>query len=162
MNRSSRKLISIEDLRAIRDDFESSAGTIGWTNGCFDILHAGHVLYLQRAAEAADILVVGVNSDESVRSIKGPERPIVCEEQRLILISALECVDYVVPFGDKDCVRLLSELKPDCYIKGGDYSLDTINQDERRLVEGYGGEIRLIPAVTNLSTTLLIDMIKKT
>lgn len=132
-----------------------------WTNGCFDILHAGHITYLQRAASEGDVLVVGLNSDASVQSLKGPSRPVVPEAERALLLSALECVDYVLIFDEESPANLLRQLQPAVYAKGGDYELDTINQEERHIVEEYGGRIALIPGVQGHSTTNLIARIKR-
>lgn len=137
----------------------STGKKVVWTNGCFDILHAGHVLYLQAAKEQGDILVVGVNSDASVRRNKGPQRPINSEKDRLVVLAALECVDYLLLFDDDSPVQLIDQLRPDIYVKGGDYTIDTVNQDERRLVERYGGKIVLIPGVPGLSTSAVIEKI---
>jgi len=130
-----------------------------WTNGCFDIMHVGHILYLEKARSLGDLLVVGLNSDASVRQSKGPARPIVTESQRAKLLTALSCVDYVIIFDDKTPLKLLATFKPDVYAKGGDYTIDTINQDERKLVESYGGEIALLPGLEGASTTNLIEKI---
>ncbi|MDZ7315116.1 MAG: D-glycero-beta-D-manno-heptose 1-phosphate adenylyltransferase [candidate division KSB1 bacterium] len=137
----------------------STGKKVVWTNGCFDILHAGHVLYLHAAKEQGDILIVGVNSDASVRRNKGPQRPINSEKDRLIVLAALECVDYLLLFDDDSPVQLIDQLRPDIYVKGGDYTIDTVNQDERRLVERYGGKIVLIPGVPGLSTSAVIEKI---
>jgi D-beta-D-heptose 7-phosphate kinase/D-beta-D-heptose 1-phosphate adenosyltransferase len=127
-----------------------------WTNGCFDIIHAGHVLYLERAAREGDVLVVGLNSDASVRALKGPSRPIVPEDERALIISALGAVGFVALFEDVSPLAAIEALRPDVYVKGGDYTIETINQDERKLVEGYGGRIAIIPGVDGRSTTNII------
>ncbi|HQO36047.1 MAG TPA: adenylyltransferase/cytidyltransferase family protein, partial [bacterium] len=118
-----------------------------WTNGCFDILHHGHVRYLQEIKRRIpnSVLVVGVNSDEAVRMLKGPDRPVLKFPCRSGIIASVKGVDLVVEIG-KDAMKALEILKPDVYAKGGDYSIDTINQTERRFVEGYGGTILLIPS----------------
>lgn len=149
----------LDELRAIIAAYQKDGKKVVWTNGCFDILHAGHVTYLLQAAKEGDILVVGLNSDASVSAIKGPDRPIVPQDERALIIAALGCVDHVIVFEDNDTVPLLEALKPDIYAKGGDYTLDTINQDERKLVEGYGGRIALIPGVDGRSTTNIIQRI---
>ena len=113
------------------------------------------------AAKQGDILVVGLNSDASVSAIKGPERPIVPEDERALIISALGFVDHVLIFGDNDTVPLLDALKPDVYAKGGDYTIDTINQDERAVIEAYGGSISLIPGVDGRSTTAIIQRLSE-
>ncbi len=130
-----------------------------WTNGCFDIVHTGHITYLQRAARLGDILVVGLNSDHSVKQLKGPGRPIIDEQDRALVLSALECVDYVTIFEETSPLAIIEEIQPDIYAKGGDYTLDTIDQNERRLVERYGGEIAILPVVEGRSTTSIIGKI---
>lgn len=154
------KTRSLEELAPLIKRLQAEGQKIVWTNGCFDILHAGHVTYLIRAAREGDVLVVGMNSDTSVRNVKGSGRPIVPETERALILSALECVDHVVIFSDPSPLPIIEVIKPDVYAKGGDYTLDTINQEERRLVEAYGGRIALIPGVEGLSTTALIERIE--
>lgn len=150
-------VVTLESLAEIMQRYRDAGKKVVWTNGCFDILHAGHVTYLMDAAKRGDILVVGLNSDASVQAVKGPERPIVPEAERALIISALGCVDHVLIFSDSNTVGLLELLKPDVYAKGGDYSIDTIDQNERKLVESYGGTIALIPGVDGRSTTSIIQ-----
>ncbi len=154
------KLKTLVELGGIVDQARKEDKRIVWTNGCFDLLHAGHIVYLQRAAAEGDLLVVGLNSDESVRQNKGPGRPVVPENERALILSALDCVDYLTIFHEPNTVSILEQLKPDVYAKGGDYALDTINQEERRVVESYGGAIAIIPGVEGYSTTRLINRIK--
>ncbi len=156
---SPAKLKTLEELTPIIHRLQQEGKTVVWTNGCFDILHVGHITYLQKAAKLGDVLVVGLNSDASVRENKGPTRPVVSETDRALVLSAMACVDYLVMFGDKTTVRFLEALKPDVYAKGGDYTLETIVQEERRVVEGYGGHIAIIPAVKGQSTTAIIERI---
>ncbi len=130
-----------------------------WTNGCFDLLHAGHLTYLHKAGLLGDVLVIGLNSDASVQELKGPARPIINETDRALILSELECVDYLTFFGEDNVVPLLELLEPDVYVKGGDYTIDTINQEERRVVEAYGGAIEIIPGVEGQSTSALIERI---
>lgn len=125
------------------------------TNGCFDILHAGHVMYLQKARGLGDALVVGLNSDSSVRQIKGPDRPINCQEDRLTVLAALECVDAIVVYDEPTAERFLAVAMPDVYVKGGDYEPSTLNQREREIVERNGGRIVIIPPLPGRSTTAL-------
>jgi D-beta-D-heptose 7-phosphate kinase/D-beta-D-heptose 1-phosphate adenosyltransferase len=125
-------------------------------------MHVGHILYLQHARAHGDLLVVGLNSDASIRAFKGPSRPIVEEAQRAKLLASLTCVDYVVIFTATTPIDLIDALKPDVYVKGGDYTIDTIDQNERRLVEGYGGQIALMPGVEGMSTTNIIQKILNT
>ena len=154
------KLTSPEDLSRICEELRAQGKRIVWTNGCFDILHTGHITYLQRSARVGDILVLGINSDRSVRANKGPERPINDERERSIILSALACVDYIVVFDDDSPIELVKTLKPDVYAKGGDYTIDTIDQDERRAVEAYGGEIHIVPGVEGRSTTAVVSQIR--
>ena len=154
------KCVTLDALRPIVGRLKEAAKRVVWTNGCFDILHAGHVTYLLGARAQGDVLVVGLNSDASVRENKGPGRPITNEQDRALVLSALACVDYVVIFLDKSPLPILETLKPDVYAKGGDYTIDTIVQEERRLVEGYGGSIALLPGVEGASTTSIIEKLQ--
>lgn len=151
------KVKSLVELKPIVQRIQREGKTVVWTNGCFDILHAGHVTYLIEAARQGDVLIVGLNSDASVREVKGPGRPINAEAERALVLSALECIDYITIFSDASPLPLLEELRPGVYAKGGDYALDTIHQEERRLVEGYGGTICIVPGVQGLSTTEIIN-----
>ncbi len=153
------KLKSVEQLKGIVEKLRRDGKRVVWTNGCFDILHVGHITYLLRARKQGDVMIVGLNSDASVRENKGPDRPVVNEQDRAVVISALECVDYVTIFDDKTPMPLLDALKPDVYAKGGDYTIDTLVQEERRLVEGYGGSIAIIPGSEGQSTTNIINRI---
>jgi D-beta-D-heptose 7-phosphate kinase/D-beta-D-heptose 1-phosphate adenosyltransferase len=153
------KLKTVEQLRPIMDKLRSEGKKVVWTNGCFDILHVGHITYLIAARREGDALVVGLNTDKSVQENKGPGRPVVNERDRATVLSALECVDYIVLFDDKTPMPLLEALEPDVYAKGGDYTIDTIVQEERLLVEGYGGSIAIIPGVEGQSTTSIIERI---
>ncbi len=153
------KVRSLGDLKDIVRGLQSEGRTVVWTNGCFDILHVGHITYLLSTAKQGDVLVVGLNSDASVRRVKGPERPIVPEHERAMVMSAIECVDYITVFDDASPMAIISELKPDVYAKGGDYTIDTINQEERKIVEAYGGRIAIIPGVEGKSTTNIVQRI---
>jgi D-beta-D-heptose 7-phosphate kinase/D-beta-D-heptose 1-phosphate adenosyltransferase len=146
-------------LEVVVEQLRQRGKTVVWTNGCFDILHSGHIVYLMKAAQLGDCLIVGLNSDESVRKLKGPDRPVNDENSRALVLSALECVGYVCIFSDPTPLAILGRIKPNVYAKGGDYTLDTIDQEERRLVEGYGGRIAIIPGVEGNSTTAIIDKI---
>ena len=130
-----------------------------WTNGCFDLLHAGHIRSFRDAKALGDILVVGLNSDASVRAIKGDLRPVVCEEDRAETVAALEAVDYVTIFNESDPVAVLSQLRPDIHCKGADYADGRRAIPERPVVEGYGGEIRFLPLHEGRSTSGLIERI---
>jgi D-beta-D-heptose 7-phosphate kinase/D-beta-D-heptose 1-phosphate adenosyltransferase len=155
--RADHKIKSESELREIVAGLRSAGKKIVWTNGCFDILHEGHLSCLEQARRLGDALVVGLNSDSSVRSIKGPGRPVNPEHQRARAVSALSCVDYAVIFDDPTTVRLLKVLKPEVYAKGGDYTIDTINQQERHVVESYGGRIEILSEVKGVSTTRIIQ-----
>lgn len=128
-----------------------------FTNGCFDILHRGHVTYLSAAKALGDVLVVGVNSDAGIRRLKGPDRPINTLEDRVEVLAALSCVDYLIPFDDDTPERLIEALRPDVFVKGGDYTRDRL--PEAALVERLGGEVRILPFVADRSTTRLIERI---
>jgi len=154
------KVKSLAQLKPLAQRLKAQGKRVVWTNGCFDLLHVGHITYLQRARQKGDLLVVGLNSDASVRENKGPNRPVVNERDRAVVLAALECVDYVIIFDGKTPMPLLEALQPDVYAKGGDYTIDTIVQTERRLVEGYGGAIAIIPGIEGQGTTQIIDKIR--
>lgn len=150
------KVLSPESLPRWRQQWRDSGRRLAVTNGCFDLLHAGHVTYLEAARNQADALLVGVNSDAAVRELKGASRPINSEADRALVLAALESVDGVFIFRERDAVRFLQMVHPDIYVKGGDYTLETINQDERRFIESIGGEIVLLAHVPGKSTTGLL------
>lgn len=144
-------------LPMLRDD----GATIVFTNGCFDLMHIGHTRYLQAAKALGDVLIVGVNSDESVRSLnKAPDRPIVPEAQRAEVVAALGCVDYAVIFPEPDPLALITLVQPDVLVKGGDWPLDRIVG--REVVQARGGKVLTIPLVPGFSTTALIHRIRTT
>jgi D-beta-D-heptose 7-phosphate kinase/D-beta-D-heptose 1-phosphate adenosyltransferase len=153
------KVKRLAELKQIVQQLQAEGKRVVWTNGCFDILHVGHITYLIQARAQGDALVVGLNTDLSVQENKGPNRPVINERDRALVLSALEVVDYVILFDEKTPMRYLEELKPNVYAKGGDYTIETIVQEERRLVEGYGGDIAIIPGVEGHSTTNIIDKI---
>ena len=130
---------------------------IVFTNGCFDILHAGHVRYLTAAKNLGDVLIVGLNTDESVRRLKGSTRPVNNENDRAEVLLGLKAVDYVIFFGEQTAENLISEVKPDIYAKGGDYTLETL--PEAKIVQSYGGEVKFIPLVAGKSTTNIIKKV---
>lgn len=129
------------------------------TNGCFDILHAGHVRYLAAARAVGDILVLGLNSDESVRMLKGPTRPINTERDRAEVIDGLKSVDYVVIFGEKTAEALVRDVRPDYYAKGGDYSVESL--PESQAVQEVGGKVVFLPFVEGKSSTKIIQKIEQ-
>ena len=132
---------------------------IVFTNGCFDVLHPGHVQLLQKARALGSKLIVGINSDVSVKSIKGPERPITPEVDRIELIAALEMVDYVVAYDEPDPYRVIAAIQPNVLVKGGDWSADKIVGAD--VVEQNGGRVAVIPYLPGFSTTQIIERIKK-
>ncbi len=152
------KLPDREVLVRTLEQEKSKGRKIVFTNGCFDLLHSGHLKLLNEAKNLGDILVVGINSDQSVKRIKGRGRPFVSEKERGALISALDCVDYLVVFGEDTPLRLIKELKPHIIVKGGDYTPKNVVGKE--VVEKYGGEVRIIPLVDGISTSVLAERIK--
>jgi len=155
------KLLSREQFPAWREQLRSAGKKLVATNGCFDLLHLGHVTYLENARKQGNALLVGINSDSSVRELKGPNRPVNNEDDRALVVAALESVDAVFIFSEKAATRFLSLAKPDIYIKGGDYTLETLNQEERRTVENTGGKITIIPFVPGKSTTTILEKISR-
>ena len=148
------KLIPIVSARR-----DAGKSTIVFTNGCFDLLHVGHIRYLQKAKKLGDLLIVGINSDSSVRALeKAQGRPIIPAEQRAEVLAALECVDFVVPFDEANPARLIEHLLPDILVKGGDWSPDRIIG--RDVVVAHGGHVSSIPLVPDVSTTKIIERIQ--
>jgi rfaE bifunctional protein nucleotidyltransferase chain/domain len=135
--------------------------TIVFTNGCFDILHTGHVRYLSEAKKLGDLLVVGLNSDASVRELKGEGRPLNSQDDRAEVMAALEAVDYVIIFDEKRVDSLLRELHPDVYAKGGDYTVDNLDQGEVAVLREIGAKIHILPLVPGKSTTKLVEAIQR-
>ena len=155
------KLISWDELPAWRAAYRATGRKLVVTNGCFDLLHLGHVTYLESARQEGDSLLIGVNGDEGVRQLKGDGRPVNSETDRALVLAALESVQAVCIFADKTATRFLERAQPDIYVKGGDYTLATLNQDERRVVESAGGRIVIIPFVPGKSTTGTLAKISK-
>lgn len=155
------KLVAWDQLPAWREAFRTSKQKLVVTNGCFDLLHLGHVTYLEAARNVGDALLVGLNSDAAVVALKGPHRPVNIEGDRAAVLASLACVDGVCIFTERSATRFLSIAQPDIYVKGGDYTIDTINQEERRLVEQAGGKVIILPVVPGRSTTSLLEKISK-
>ena len=155
------KIVAWDKLPEWRAAMRASGRKLVVTNGCFDILHLGHVTYLESARNFGDALLVGVNGDDATRQLKGPGRPVNTETDRAVVLAALASVDGVCIFAEKTAVKFLSAAKPDIYVKGGDYTLDTLNQDERRAVESAGGRIVILPFVPGKSTTALLEKISR-
>ena len=154
---SNKKIYHLSELAPILQQAKSDGNIVVTTNGCFDVLHLGHLRYLQAARQLGDLLVVAVNSDSSVRQLKGENRPLVPEEERAEMLAGLECVDYVVIFPEETPISLLSELKPSIHVKGGDYKLEQLI--EKEVVEANGGEVIVGLNVPGKSTTNLIQVI---
>lgn len=158
---SLEKIYNWADLLKRREEWRQAGKVVAWTNGCFDILHVGHVRSLKAAKAFGDILVVGVNSDASVRQLKGPTRPVVTAAERIEILAALECVDAVVVFDELTPERALRELKPDVHCKGVDYKPPHGKPiPEAGIVTAYGGRIEFIEFEVNTSTTSLIQNIR--
>ncbi|MFM7842467.1 MAG: D-glycero-beta-D-manno-heptose 1-phosphate adenylyltransferase [Nitrospira sp.] len=154
------KIKTKDDLMKILPIERARGRRIVFTNGCFDLLHVGHVRYLQVAHDMGDILIIGVNTDASVRTLnKGNSRPIVPQDQRAEVLAALACVDYVVLFDESDPGQLIADLRPDVLVKGGDWQPDHIVG--RESVEARGGVVRTIPLIPDVSTTTLVDKIRE-
>ncbi len=148
-----------EDLQRIVEDLKTNGKRIVFTNGCFDLLHIGHIRYLEESKSFGDILVVGLNGDRSVRNLKGPHRPILPEEERAEILSSLECVNYVTIFDEPTPMELISFLQPHVLVKGGDWTKETTVG--REVVERSGGEVVILPFVDGSSTSSLIETILK-
>jgi D-beta-D-heptose 7-phosphate kinase/D-beta-D-heptose 1-phosphate adenosyltransferase len=158
-----RKVLDPEQLLPLRARWREEGKSVVWTNGCFDLLHVGHVRSLQEARDLGDVLVVGVNSDHSVRSLKGPGRPLVPDAERAEVLAALECVDAVVIFAERTPEAILSRLKPDVCCKGGDYAPPHGKPvPEAALVGSYGGRVAFLSFSPGVSTTELVRRASET
>lgn len=157
MPRSSRsKILSLEEVAARYR--RPRGGALVFTNGCFDLLHGGHLEILEAARAMGDWLVVGINNDSSVARLKGPGRPLLPEEDRARLVAGMECVDAVILFGEDTPMRLISSLLPDVLVKGGDYRPHEVVGKE--VVERFGGRVEIVPLVPGRSTTFLVERIR--
>ena len=154
---ANQKIYDHNALAPILQQAKAEGSVVVTTNGCFDVLHLGHLRYLQAARQLGDLLVVAVNSDNSVRQLKGENRPLVPETERAEMLAGLECVSYVVIFPELTPIDLLSELKPNIHVKGGDYKLEELI--EREVVEAHGGKVIVGLNVPGKSTTNLIQVI---
>ena len=153
------KVKNFTQIAEIVNELKRKGKKVVFTNGCFDILHSGHIKLLKKAKKLGDILILGINKDKSIKKLKGKGRPIMNEKQRIEIISAIEFVDYVVPFGQPTPEKLIKRIKPDIIVKGGDYKKnEVIGKD---IVEKYGGKVYIFPLVKNISTTKIIKKIKK-
>ena len=152
------KVVDRKDIAVIVQDLHQQGKTVVTTNGCFDILHVGHVRYLQKTKTFADYSIVMLNSDKSVRSIKGPTRPVNNESDRAEILCALSCVDYVVLFDEDSPANLIAEIKPDVHTKGADYTLETL--PEAKVIMENGGRVEFISFVEGKSTTSIIEKMR--
>lgn len=153
-----KQVADVGRLVTLAEGYRRQGRRIVFTNGCFDIIHRGHVTYLSRAKALGDVLVVGVNADEGIRRLKGPGRPINALDDRAEVLAALSCVDHVIAFAEDTPAALIRALRPDLYVKGGDYTLDRL--PEAALVDELGGEVRILPYVDDSSTTGIIERIR--
>lgn len=154
------KLLDADSLRAARDRLDAAGRRLVFTNGCFDLLHVGHVRYLQAARALGDALAVGLNGDDAVRTLKGPGRPLNPEDERAEVLAALACVDFVTIFPEPRATNLLATVRPHVYAKGGDYTLETLDPGERTVLQAAGARIELLPLVPGRSTTGLLEKMK--
>ena len=155
------KIVALDKLSSRAADIRSAGKKLVATNGCFDLLHVGHVRYLETARTLGDALVVGINGNESTRQLKGDGRPVNSENDRAEVIAALACVDLVAIFPDVRAVRFLELARPDIYVKGGDYTVDTLDKSERTVLEQSGAEIRIIPFQKGYSTSGMVKKLKQ-
>ena len=157
----SQKIVDLEELSDRCEKLRAAGKKLVATNGCFDLLHLGHVRYLQAARALGDFLAVGLNSDRSVRELKGEGRPIMTEDDRAEVLAALGCVDLITIFPEMRATRFLVAARPAIYVKGGDYTSETLNEEERVALKQIGAEIRLIPFEPGYSTSQLLEQIRK-
>ncbi len=152
--KTTKKIVSIEELQIIAAELKQLRKIIVLANGCFDLLHVGHVRYLEGAKQMGDVLIVGLNNDSSVRTLKGPGRPVMPDHERAEILAAFSCVDYVVIFDDLTAENVLSRLQPDVHCKGTDYTTETV--PEREVVRAYGGRVAIVGDPKSHSTRDLI------
>jgi len=150
----------IEDrelLKSIVEELKNQNLKIVFTNGCFDIIHRGHIEYLNKAKKLGDVLIIGINSDSSIKKIKGDKRPIIPLYSRAYVLDNIKAVDFVVPFDEETPIELIKIIKPDVHVKGGDYKEEDLPEAE--IVKSYGGEIKIIPLIEGFSTTKIIEWV---
>ena len=161
MKLDNSKLLDIDTAVARRIALRSEGKKVVLTNGAFDLLHVGHIHALSEAAKLGDALFVALNSDKSVRALKGETRPIFKQEHRALLLSALESVDAIILFDKLQLTKEIESLQPDVYVKSGDYTLDTLDRDERVALENVGARIEFVPYLEGFSTTEMIEKIRE-
>ena len=159
LNNINSKIYNLDCLTTQVEQWKATGNKVVFTNGCFDIIHRGHIEVLARTAELGDKLVIGLNSDQSIQKLKGEDRPIIDEQSRAILLAALSFVDAIVLFSEDTPLKLIGALLPDVLAKGGDYEIETIVGHE--IVQQNGGKIKLVPFLDGFSSTTIIDKIKK-
>ena len=159
LNKINSKIFSLDDLKNQVNAWKQAGKKIVFTNGCFDIIHRGHIEVLAQTAYLGDRLIIGLNSDSSIQKLKGEDRPIMTENSRAILLAALSFVDAVILFPEDTPINLISTLLPEILAKGGDYEIETIVGHE--IVQNNGGQVILVPFVEGFSSTTIIDKIKK-
>ena len=155
----SAKIVGLEELSERSRQLQAAGKKLVATNGCFDLLHVGHVRYLQAARALGDLLAVGLNGDRSVRELKGKGRPITAERDRAEILAALQCVDIVTIFPELRATQFIAASHPAIYVKGGDYTSETLNEEERTVLKQIGSEIRIIPFEAGYSTSHLLEQI---
>ena len=158
LNKINSKIFSLDDLKNQVNAWKQAGEEVVFTNGCFDIIHRGHIEVLAQTADLGDRLIIGLNSDTSIQKLKGKNRPIIEEQSRAILLASLEFVDAVVIFSEDTPINLISTLVPDVLAKGGDYEIETIVGHE--IVQQNGGKVKLVPFVDGFSSTTIIEKIK--
>ena len=158
LKKSSSKIQNLEKAKRTIQDWNSNGEIIVFTNGCFDLLHLGHINYLCKAKDLGSKLIVGVNSSDSVRKLKGPSRPINSTKSRSNLLAALECIDLVIVFEEETPINLITQLKPSILVKGGDYTIETIVGAEE--VKKSGGRVEIIPFLPGYSTSKIVTKIQ--
>ncbi len=157
----SAKIVGLEELSERSEQLRAAGKKLVATNGCFDLLHVGHVRYLQAARALGDLLAIGLNGDRSVRELKGKGRPVTGERDRAEVLAALQCVDLVTIFPEMRATQFIGASHPAIYVKGGDYRPETLNEEERALLNEIGAEIRFIPFEAGYSTSRLLEQICK-
>lgn len=156
------KIVTVEEAEAIANDLRRKGAKLVFTNGCFDLLHVGHVRYLAEARRLGDALLVAINNDESVRALKGDGRPVNRAEDRAAVVAALAAVDHVVVFASVRVTTLLQKLRPAIYVKGGDYTAASLDAEERAALEKMGTQIRILPFEAGYSTSNLLEKMSGT
>jgi rfaE bifunctional protein nucleotidyltransferase chain/domain len=161
MKKLNQKIMTLRTFVAERKRLRRAGKKLVMTNGCFDVLHPGHVYYLTRARRMGDVLLVALNSDSSVRTLKGADRPVRKEKDRATMLAALEAVDYVISFRETTAENIIRAIGPDIYVKGGDYTPKTLNRGEVQAVMTRGGKIKIMPVLEGHSTTHFLRSLER-